>query len=75
MRGNGALTVGATVEEAVVHAILMETSAEVQWRALCVGEPRWITGDKDSGEFAKLAQREYEAVQRPWQYYLASSRR
>ncbi|OFW22175.1 MAG: hypothetical protein A3H27_15205 [Acidobacteria bacterium RIFCSPLOWO2_02_FULL_59_13] len=74
MRGNGALSVGATVEEAVVNAILMETSAEVQWRALCVGEPAWIAGDKDSGEFAKLARREYEAVQRPWQYYLARSR-
>ena len=74
MRGNGALTVGATVEEAVVNAILMETSAEIQWRALCIGEPAWITGNHNDGEFSKLANREYEAVLRPWQYYLARSR-
>lgn len=70
MRGNGALTVGASVEEAVVNAILLETSAEVQWRALAVGEPAWIVGD----EYVRLAQLEYGAVNRPWQYYLAHSR-
>ena len=74
LRGNGALVIGATVEEAVVNAIHMETSAEIQWRALCVGEPAWITGDEFSGEFARLAKREYEAVLRPWKYYLAKSR-
>ncbi len=55
MRGNGALTVGASVEEAVVNAILLETSAEVQWRALAVGEPAWIVGK----EYIRLAQFEY----------------
>lgn len=74
LRGNGALVTGATIEAAVVNAIHMETSAEIQWRALCVGEPAWIEGDEYSGEFAKLAQREYEAVLRPWEYYLAKSR-
>lgn len=74
LRGNGALTVGATVEEAVVNAIHLETSAEIQWRALAIGEPAWITGDEFGGEFAKLAKREYEAVLRPWEYYLSQSR-
>ena len=70
MRGNGALTVGASVEEAVVNAILMETSAEVQWRALAVGEPAWIVGE----EYARLVKPGYDSVNRPWQYYLARSR-
>ena len=74
LRGNGAVTVGDSVEEAVVNAIHMETSAEVQWRASCIDEPVWIAGDEQSGEYAKLARREYEAVRRPWEYYLAKSR-
>ena len=74
LRGNGAVTVGASVEEAVVNAILLETSAEVQWRASCIDEPVWIAGEAHSGEYARLAKREYEAVRRPWDYYLAKSR-
>ena len=74
LRGNGQLTVGAGIEEAVVNAILLETTAEMQWRALAVGKPVWIAGDEFSGEFAKLARREYEAVLRPWEYYLHQSR-
>jgi ribulose-5-phosphate 4-epimerase/fuculose-1-phosphate aldolase len=71
LRGNGQLTVGATIEEAVVNAIHLETSAELQWRALAVGDPVWIEGE----EFIRLAKREYEAVLRPWNYYLDQSRR
>ncbi|MBI2819011.1 MAG: class II aldolase/adducin family protein [Acidobacteria bacterium] len=70
MQGNGQLTVGASVEEAVVNAIMLETSAEVQWRALCIGEPVWIEGD----EYARLAKRDYEWVKRPWDYYLSRSK-
>ena len=74
LRGNGQLTVGTSIEkaieEAVVNAIHLETSAEMQWRALALGEPAWITGD----EFAKLARRQYEAVLRPWEYYRNRSR-
>ena len=70
MRGNGAITVGTSVEEAVVNAVLLETSAEVQWRALAVGEPAWIVGE----EYVRLAKLGYEKVNRPWQYYLARSR-
>jgi ribulose-5-phosphate 4-epimerase/fuculose-1-phosphate aldolase len=70
MRGNGQLTVGATVEEAVVNAIMLETSAELQWRALCIGEPSWIAGE----EYARLAKRNYEWVKRPWNYYLARAK-
>lgn len=69
LRGNGQLTVGASIEEAVVNAIYLETSAELQWRALLIGEPAWIMGD----EFAQLARREYEAVLRPWRYHLYQS--
>ena len=70
MQGNGQLTVGASVEEAVVNAILLETSAEVQWRALLIGEPVWIEGD----EYTRLAKRDYEWVKRPWDYYLSRSK-
>jgi len=70
LRGNGQLSVGASVEEAVVNAIMLEASAEVQWRALCIGEPVWIEGD----EFTPLAKRDYEWVRRPWAYYLSRSK-
>ena len=70
MRGNGQLSVGATVEEAVVNAVMLETSAEVQWRALCLGPPAWIEGE----EFTHLAKRNYEWVQRPWAYYLSRTK-
>ena len=77
LRGNGQLAVStsseAAIEEAVVNAILLETTAEMQWRALAVGKPAWIAGDELSGEFAKLANREYEAILRPWEYYLDQS--
>jgi ribulose-5-phosphate 4-epimerase/fuculose-1-phosphate aldolase len=69
LRGNGQLTVGATIEEAVVNAIMLEVSAEVQWRALCVGEPVCIEGE----EYSRLARRQYEWVQRSWSYYLSRS--
>ncbi len=74
LRGNGAVTVGGSIEEAVVNAILLETSAELQWRALAIGKPVWIQGDEYTGEYARLAKREYEAVLRPWEYYRARAR-
>jgi ribulose-5-phosphate 4-epimerase/fuculose-1-phosphate aldolase len=74
MRGNGQMVTGQTVEEAVVNALHMETSAELQWRALQIGEPAWITGDEFSGELSKLAKRKYEAVLRPWEYYVSKSK-
>ena len=67
LRGNGQIAVGASVEEAVVNAIMLETAAEIQWRALAVGQPVHIEGD----EFTRLAKRDYEWVQRPWAYYLS----
>ena len=75
MRGNGQLTVGVGIEEAVVNAILLETTAEMQWRALAIGEPAWFEGDELSGEFADLDNRKYEAILRPWNYYLDQSKR
>jgi ribulose-5-phosphate 4-epimerase/fuculose-1-phosphate aldolase len=70
LRGNGQIAVGASVEEAVVNAIMLEAAAEVQWRALAAGEPVPIEGD----EFTRLAKREYEWVQRPWAYYLSRAK-
>jgi ribulose-5-phosphate 4-epimerase/fuculose-1-phosphate aldolase len=70
LQGNGQITVGGSVEEAVVNAIMLETSAEVQWRASCIGEPVWIEGD----EYTRLSKRDYEWVRRPWDYYLSRSK-
>ena len=70
MQGNGQLTVGASVEGAGVNAIMLETSAEVQWRALCVGEPVWIEGDG----FTRLVKRDYEWGKRPRARYLSRSK-
>jgi len=67
LRGNGQIAVGGTIEESVVNAVQLESTAELQWRALAIGEPIAIQGD----EFTRLVRRDYEWVQRPWAYYLS----
>ena len=70
LRGNGQIAVGSSVEEAVINAIMLETAAELQWRAMAIGEPVPIEGD----EFTRLAKRDYEWVERPWAYYVSRAK-
>ncbi len=46
LRGNGQVTVGRTISEAVVMAIYLEEAAEMLYGALQVGKPVFLTSDE-----------------------------
>jgi len=50
LRNHGTITVGASVKEAVFRTYAMEEQAFIQWHALQVGEPDYLT----EAELAKL---------------------
>ena len=67
LRGNGQVTVGRTIAEAVMMAIYLEESAEILYGALQIGAPIPLTTDES-------AQRRVEALppvdlQRAWKYF------
>lgn len=67
LRGNGQVTVGRTIPEAVMMAIYLEEAAEILYGALQIGTPVRLT----SGESAK---RQVEALppvdmERAWNYF------
>ncbi|HXG51529.1 MAG TPA: class II aldolase/adducin family protein [candidate division Zixibacteria bacterium] len=67
LRGNGQVTVGATVPEAVMMAIYLEEAAEILFGALQIGAPARLTGDE-------AAARRVEALppvdlERAWNYF------
>lgn len=69
LRGHGANTVGATIEEALVTALVLEESAVHQWRAEALGTPTYFTQD----ELDATAPEAWDAVsyERAWDYYLS----
>lgn len=48
LRGNGAVTVGASVGEAAARMWVLEASAEINWRAAAAGTPRPLNEDEFS---------------------------
>jgi ribulose-5-phosphate 4-epimerase/fuculose-1-phosphate aldolase len=67
LRGNGQVTAGRTIPEAVMMAIYLEEAAEVLYGALQVGTPVPLTADESK-------QRQIEAlppvdVERAWNYF------
>jgi HCOMODA/2-hydroxy-3-carboxy-muconic semialdehyde decarboxylase len=67
LRGNGQVTVGRTVPEAVMMAIYLEESAEILHGALQIGKPIPLTKDES-------AKRQVEALppvdlERAWNYF------
>ena len=46
LRNHGTITVGASVKEALFRTHAMEEQAFIQWHALQVGEPAWLTADE-----------------------------
>lgn len=72
MRGHGITTVGASVEEATLHAIRLNEAAEMNYRAALLGGPRRIP-DEDIAHFRNKREKRggssgknLEAV---WRYY------
>jgi HCOMODA/2-hydroxy-3-carboxy-muconic semialdehyde decarboxylase len=67
LRGNGQVTVGRTIAEAVMMAIYLEEAAEILYGALQIGAPIPLTTDES-------AQRRVEALppvdlERAWKYF------
>jgi len=67
LRGNGQVTVGRTIAEAVMMAIYLEEAAEVLYGALQIGEPIFLTPNESK-------QRQIEALppvdlERAWNYF------
>jgi len=67
LRGNGQVTVGKSIPEAVMMAIYLEEAAEILYGALQIGTPIPLTGDES-------AQRQVEALPpvdlaRAWQFF------
>jgi ribulose-5-phosphate 4-epimerase/fuculose-1-phosphate aldolase len=65
VRGNGNLIVGRSVPEATVKAIFLEESCELQYLALCAGEPAYYTRE----ELAVRSEPGYDHFGRAWDYY------
>ena len=65
LRGNGDAVVGRSVAEATVKAIFLEESCELQYLALCAGEPRYLSTE----ELAIRREPGYDHFGRAWDYY------
>jgi L-ribulose-5-phosphate 4-epimerase len=67
LRGNGQVTVGRTIPEAVIMAIYLEEAAEILYGALQIGTPVPLTSDESK-------QRQVEALppvdlERAWKFF------
>jgi ribulose-5-phosphate 4-epimerase/fuculose-1-phosphate aldolase len=72
LRQHGTVTTGRTVEEAVVHMICAEENARLQYRALQVRQPKYLTGD----ELKNLARENWtNAYEKYWHYHNETARR
>jgi HCOMODA/2-hydroxy-3-carboxy-muconic semialdehyde decarboxylase len=65
LRGNGAVTVGTTLEEACVMAWYLEDAARVELDVLASGEAGIVLSEAESIERAKLQGR---IVERMWDW-------
>lgn len=67
LRGNGQVTVGRSVAEAVIMAIYLEEAADMLYGALQVGEPRFLR-EEESGLGKKETLPPVD-LERAWNYY------
>lgn len=64
LRGNGAVTVGSTVGEAVARMWVLEASADLNWKAADAGTPQRLNED----EFSYWESVSGEILERIWLY-------
>ncbi len=65
LRGNGSLTVGATVKEAVVKSLFLEETAQLLYRVLQIGEPVYLLSEDQK----RRAVADEQELARAWNYY------
>ena len=58
LRNHGAITVGGSLKEALFRTLAIEEQAFIQWHALQVGEPRYLT-EKECAELDAMGSEEY----------------
>ncbi len=66
MRGHGSTTVGRTLPEAVFNAVYTEVNARVQYQAMQLGSPTYLS----EGEAAAAAATTAGAMDRAWQLWV-----
>lgn len=69
LRGHGAVTIGATLEQAVLRAIYLELEARYQLLARAAGTPHFYTPEET------VRFRDTSAVGHAWRYYLEKLQR
>jgi L-fuculose-phosphate aldolase len=72
LRQHGTVTVGASLEEAVVRMICAEDNARLQLGALRVGEPRYLRGEELAG--IKRENLAPVIIRKFWHYHEESAR-
>ena len=73
LRGNGQVTVGKTVPEAVVMAIYLEEAAEMLYGALQIGKPVFLSSDESATR--KTETLSPIDLDRAWNFFKSSIRR
>lgn len=51
LQNHGMVACGASMEEAYTRASVIETTAELQWRAECIGRPRVLTEEESRATY------------------------
>jgi HCOMODA/2-hydroxy-3-carboxy-muconic semialdehyde decarboxylase len=70
MRGHGSTTVGPSLKVAVFRAVYAEVNARLQWQALQLGDPEYLT----EGEAQAAMVTNEGQVERPWALWKAAAR-
>ena len=69
MRGHGAVVTGATIQEAVVASVYLQINADVQLRALSIGDPKALSAEEI--ELSRATQFSPLGIDRAWEYFCA----
>ncbi len=69
MRGHGAVVTGATIQQAVVASVYLQINADVQLRALSIGEPQGLSAEEI--ELSRATQFSPLGIDRAWEYFCA----
>ncbi|WP_428099156.1 class II aldolase/adducin family protein [Candidatus Rariloculus sp.] len=69
MRGHGAVVTGRTIQEAVVTSVYLQINADVQLRAMAIGEPNGLSPEEI--ELSRATQFSPLGLDRAWEYFCA----
>ncbi len=69
MRGHGAVVTGRTIQEAVVASVYLQINADVQLRALSIGDPQPLSAEEI--ELSRATQFSPLGIDRAWEYFCA----